>query len=119
VPILAVVGSRAEGTTVIRNAGRLRTKESDRLAAVSAVLRELGADADETEDGLVIHGGKAFKGGQVSSCGDHRIAMSSAIAAALCAGPVVIQGAQAVNKSYPGFFDDLRLLGPLVEAIKV
>ncbi len=118
-PILAVVGSRAEGTTVIRNAGRLRTKESDRLAAVSAVLRELGADADETEDGLVIHGGKAFKGGQVSSCGDHRIAMSSAIAAALCAGPVVIQGAQAVNKSYPGFFDDLRLLGPLVEAIKV
>jgi len=115
VPILAVVGSRAEGTTVIRNAARLRTKESDRLAAVSAVLRALGADADETDDGLVIHGGKVFKGGQVSSCGDHRIAMSAAIAAAVCAGPVVIKGAQAVNKSYPGFFDDLRLLGGEVE----
>ena len=119
VPILAVVGSRAEGTTVIRNAQRLRTKESDRLAAVSAVLRALGADADETEDGLVIHGGKAFKSAQVSSRGDHRIAMSSAIAATVCEGPVVIQGAQAVNKSYPGFFDDLRSLGPLVETLKV
>jgi len=114
VPILAIVGSRAEGTTVICNAARLRAKESDRLAAVSALLRGLGADADETEDGLVIHGGKAFKGGQVSSRGDHRIAMSAAIAATVCQGPVVIQNAQAVNKSYPGFFDDLRLLGGLV-----
>jgi len=119
VPILAVVGSRAEGKTVIRNAARLRTKESDRLASVNTVLRALGADADETDDGLVIHGGKAFKGGQVSSCGDHRIAMSAAIAAAVSEGPVVIQGAQAVNKSYPGFFDDLRSLGPLVDALKV
>ena len=114
VPVLAIVGSRAEGTTVIRNAARLRTKESDRLAAVSDILRVLGADADETADGLVIHGGKAFKGGQVSSRGDHRIAMSAAIGASICAEPVVIQGAQAVNKSYPGFFDDLRLLGGLV-----
>ena len=119
VPILAVVGAKAEGKTVIRNAARLRTKESDRLAAVNAVLRELGADANETADGLVIHGSTVFKGGQVSSCGDHRIAMSAAIAATVCAEPVVIKGAQAVNKSYPGFFDDLRLLGPLVEAVKV
>jgi len=117
VPVLAVVAAASEGTTVIRNAARLRTKESDRLAAVSAVLRGLGADADETDDGLVIHGGKAFKGGQVSSRGDHRIAMSAAIAAAVCAAPVVIQGAQAVNKSYPGFFDDLRLLGGTVEEL--
>jgi len=111
VPILAVIGATAEGTTVIRNAGRLRTKESDRLAAVSTVLRTLGADVDETEDGLVIHGSAAFSGGEVSSYGDHRIAMSAAIAAAVCAEPVVIHGAEAVNKSYPGFFDDLRLLG--------
>jgi 3-phosphoshikimate 1-carboxyvinyltransferase len=117
VPVLAVVGSRAEGTTVIRNAARLRTKESDRLAAVNAVLRALSADANETEDGLVIHGGKTFKGGQASSCGDHRIAMAAAIAATVCAGPVVIQGAQAVNKSYPGFFDDLRSLGGYVEEL--
>jgi 3-phosphoshikimate 1-carboxyvinyltransferase len=111
VPILAVIAAAAEGTTVIRNAGRLRTKESDRLAAVSAVLSALGADASETEDGLVIHGDAALTGGEVSSCGDNRIAMSAAIAAMMCAQPVVIHGAEAVNKSYPGFFDDLRLLG--------
>jgi len=117
VPVLTIVGSRAEGKTVIRNAARLRTKESDRLAAVSDILHALGADADETADGLVIHGGKAFKGGQVSSRGDHRIAMSAAIAATVCAEPVVIHGAQAVNKSYPGFFDDLRSLGGVVDAM--
>jgi len=111
VPILAVIAAVAEGTTVIRNAGRLRTKESDRLAAVSAVLRALGADVNETEDGLVLHGRAAFSGGEVMSYGDHRIAMSAAIAATVCAEPVVIHGAEAVNKSYPGFFDDLRLLG--------
>jgi len=111
VPVLAVIGSAAEGTTVIRNAGRLRTKESDRLASVSAVLRALGADVSETEDGLVLHGSADFKGGEVSSYGDHRIAMSAAIAATVCAEPVIVHGAEAVNKSYPGFFDDLRLLG--------
>jgi len=117
VPILAVIAAAADGTTVIRNAGRLRTKESDRLAAVSAMLRGLGADVSETEDGLIIHGGAAFKGGEVLSYGDHRIAMAAAIAATVCARPVVIRGAQAVNKSYPGFFDDLRLLGGSVDAV--
>jgi 3-phosphoshikimate 1-carboxyvinyltransferase len=118
VPILAVVGAAAEGTSVISNAARLRTKESDRLAAVTAVLRALGADVDETDDGLVIHGDAALKGGQVSSRGDHRIAMSAAIAATICAQPVVIQSAQAVNKSYPGFFDDLRSLGGPVQELE-
>jgi 3-phosphoshikimate 1-carboxyvinyltransferase len=117
VPVLAVVAAVAEGTTVIRNAARLRTKESDRLAAVSAVLRALGADAVATDDGLVIRGGAALKGARVSSCGDHRIAMSAAIAAAVSGQPVVIQGAQAVNKSYPGFFDDLRSLGGGVQEL--
>jgi 3-phosphoshikimate 1-carboxyvinyltransferase len=115
VPILSVIGAAAEGTTVIRNAGRLRTKESDRLASVSALLRAVGADVDETEDGLVIRGSAAFSGGEVLSYGDHRIVMSAAIAAAVCAEPVVIHGAEAVNKSYPGFFDDLRLLGGSVQ----
>jgi 3-phosphoshikimate 1-carboxyvinyltransferase len=110
VPVLAVVAAVAEGTTVIRNAGRLRTKESDRLAAVTDVLRGLGANVTETEDGLVIHGG-ALTGGDVSSWGDHRIAMAAAIAATVCARPVIIRGAEAVNKSYPLFFDDLQKLG--------
>jgi len=115
VPILSVIAAAAEGTTVIRNAGRLRAKESDRLASVSALLRALGAKADETEDGLVIHGSAAFFGGEVLSYGDHRIVMSAAIAATVCAEPVIIHGAEAVNKSYPGFFDDLRLLGGSIQ----
>jgi len=115
VPVLAVAAAAAEGTTVIRNAGRLRTKESDRLEAVSSVLNTLGADVRVTEDGLIIKGGAPLKGGQVSSWGDHRIAMAASVASILCTQPVVIQDAQAVNKSYPGFFNDFRLLGGSAE----
>jgi 3-phosphoshikimate 1-carboxyvinyltransferase len=118
VPVLSVVAAVAEGTTVIRGAARLRTKESDRLAAVCALLRALGADSAETDDGLVIRGGAALNGAQVSSCGDHRIAMSAAVAASVCEGAVVIQGANAVNKSYPRFFDDLRSLGGSVQELE-
>ena len=124
VPILAVAAAAAEGTTVIRNAGRLRAKESDRLAAVSSVLNELGADVRVTDDGLLVNGAAinrsagVLKGGKVSSWGDHRIAMAAAVAASICGEPVVICGAEAVNKSYPGFFDDLRLLGGSVEVIR-
>ena len=111
VPVLTAAAAAAEGTTVIRNAGRLRAKESDRLEAVSSVLNGLGADVRVTEDGLVIKGGVPLKGGKVSSWGDHRIAMTAAVASLLCDQPVIIQEAQAVNKSYPGFFDDFRMLG--------
>jgi len=113
VPILSVVAAAAKGTTIIRNAGRLRIKESDRLAAVTNMLATLGADIQETGDGLIIHGGKPLSGGTVSSWGDHRIAMSAAIAAVLCAEPVVIKGAEAVNKSYPTFFEERRRLACL------
>ncbi len=111
VPIIAVVAAAANGATVIRNAGRLRLKESDRLSTVTELMRSLGADIAETEDGLTIRGGCALTGTEVSSWGDHRIAMAAAIAANLCDGPIVIRGAEAVNKSYPGFFEDLRALG--------
>ena len=113
VPILSVVAAAAKGTTIIRNAGRLRIKESDRLAAVTNMLATLGADIRETGDGLIIHGRKPLSGGTVSSWGDHRIAMSAAIAAVLCAEPVIIQGAEAVNKSYPTFFEERRRLACL------
>ncbi|MDR2733461.1 MAG: 3-phosphoshikimate 1-carboxyvinyltransferase [Spirochaetota bacterium] len=116
VPILAVTAAAAEGETVIRNAARLRTKESDRLAAIASVLGGLGADICETEDGLCIHGG-ALTGGEASSWGDHRIAMASAIAASIACGPVVIRGAEAVGKSYPGFFEDMRALGGSIEIL--
>jgi len=110
VPILSVVAAAAEGTTIIRNAGRLRIKESDRLAAVTDMLGTLGADIKETGDGLIINGDKPLTGGNVFSHGDHRIAMSAAIAAVLCTEPVIIQGAEAVNKSYPTFFEERRRL---------
>ena len=117
VPILTVVAAARNGTTVIRNAGRLRIKESDRLAAITEVLNKLGADVTEKDDGLEIYGGNRLKGGvTVSSYNDHRIAMSAAIAATLlCKEPVVIEGADSVNKSYPHFFDDLQMLGGKVE----
>jgi len=117
VPVLAAAACAAEGTTIIRSAERLRTKESDRLAAISSVLNELGADVRVTDDGLIIKGGAALKGGKVSSWGDHRIVMTAAVAAVICTEPVIITDAEAVNKSYPGFFEDYKSLGGSVEII--
>ena len=111
VPILATVASVAEGTTVIYGASRLRLKESDRLMTVSSFLSELGADIHQTDDGLIINGKKKLNGGCVNSFGDHRIAMSVAIASSVCENQVVLQGAEAVNKSYPDFWQDMNALG--------
>ncbi|MEG2000912.1 MAG: 3-phosphoshikimate 1-carboxyvinyltransferase, partial [Evtepia sp.] len=111
VPILAALGAVSEGTTIIRNASRLRLKESDRLHAVTVTLNALGAQVTEVEDGLVIDGVSRLKGGVVDSFGDHRIAMMAAIASAACTDAVVIHNAQAVRKSYPNFWRDLDCLG--------
>lgn len=110
VPVLALVASVCDGVTVIKNAKRLRAKESDRLKSISETLTILGADIKETDDGLVIKGHEYLHGGHVDSFNDHRIAMMAAIASAVCHGPVVISDAEAVNKSYPGFFEDLTSL---------
>ena len=110
VPALAVTAAGAEGQTVIENAARLRLKESDRLQTTAALLRALGAAVTELPDGLVIEGGRPLSGGTVSACGDHRIAMSAAIAAALAEAPVTVSGAESVEKSYPRFWNDLRSL---------
>ena len=118
VPVLAAVASVAEGKTVIRNAGRLRIKESDRLRTVTASLSSLGADITETEDGLIIVGKKTLTGGETESYGDHRIAMTAAVISAVCSGPVLIKNAEAVNKSYPGFFEDFSAaLGGVCEEV--
>ena len=110
VPVLSVVAAAAVGTTRIYNAQRLRLKESDRIASVRAMLKALGADAEETEDGLLIHGGKPLTGGTVDSCNDHRIAMAAAIASVICQNPVTVLGAEAVEKSYPNFWRDFAQL---------
>ncbi len=111
VPILSVVAAVSEGETLIKNAQRLRIKESDRLSTVFKTLSGLGADIEETGDGLVIRGRKRLSGGIVDSFGDHRIAMMAAIASTVCEKPVTIKNAEAVNKSYPGFFEDFAALG--------
>jgi len=108
VPVVSAVAAAAEGETRIVNAGRLRLKESDRLQTTAAMLRSLGADAEETEDGLVIRGRYPLKGGKTASYGDHRIAMAAATAAAVCETAVEIDGAECADKSYPRFWDDLE-----------
>lgn len=109
VPILAVVAAAASGTTHITGAKRLRLKESDRLAAITAFLRTLGGDITENDDGLTILGGKPLHGATVDTCGDHRIAMSAAAAALLTEEAVTIPHAECVQKSYPTFFDEVVL----------
>lgn len=111
VPPLAAVAAVAEGTTRFTGAARLRIKESDRLATVSAAVRALGGSAEETPDGLVIEGRPGLPGGTVDAAGDHRIAMMAAVLATRCAGPTTIVGAECVAKSYPAFFEDLSSLG--------
>lgn len=111
VPPLAAVSAVAEGTTRITGAGRLRIKESDRLATVSAAIRALGGNARVDGDDLVIVGTPRLKGGIVDAANDHRIAMMAAVLAARCDSPVTILGAQCVSKSYPNFFEDLVALG--------
>ncbi|MBQ6020084.1 MAG: 3-phosphoshikimate 1-carboxyvinyltransferase [Clostridia bacterium] len=110
VPVLAVTACAAEGETVIYNAARLRLKESDRLNSVCALIRSLGGEARETDDGLVITG-KILSGGVCDSFGDHRIAMSAAVASIQCGGNVTVTGAEAVGKSYPRFWADFAALG--------
>ena len=101
-PILFIAAACAKGRTVVRGAAELRVKESDRIATMAAGLRELGISIEETPDGAVIEGGR-LRGGVVESHGDHRIAMSFAVAAQLAAGDVRINDVANVATSFPGF----------------
>lgn len=110
-PALAVAAAYAEGETRFINAGRLRLKESDRLSAVAALLHSLGAEAEEQPEALIVRGGRPLSGGRVDGFGDHRIVMAAAVAASAAGGEVTITGAQAVEKSYPAFFEHFNSLG--------
>lgn len=105
VPVLAVLATAAQGVTKITGAARLRIKESDRIATTAAMLRALGGEVEECEDGLTVIGKGRLQGGEVDGAGDHRIVMSAAVASLLCNEAVTIHGADAVAKSYPIFFD--------------
>jgi 3-phosphoshikimate 1-carboxyvinyltransferase len=113
IPVLAVLATQAHGTTRIRDAAELRVKESDRIAAVAEGLLAMGADCEELPDGLVITGPTRLQPAAVDAHGDHRLAMAWGVAGSLAlpgAGVTVIDGAEAVSVSYPGFFDDLAQL---------
>lgn len=115
VPALAVQAAlRAGQTTRIVNAARLRMKESDRLQAVSQSLNALGARVQELPDALQITGVAQLQGGTAESFHDHRIAMMLAVAATCAAEPVVVQGAECVQKSYPNFWEDYEALGGVI-----
>jgi len=117
-PPLVALASFCEGKSVITGTERLKAKESDRAFTLQKEFSALGIDIQEFENKIEIIGRKNIEGGEVSSHGDHRIAMALAIAGTKATSPVTISGAEAINKSYPNFFNDLQKLGVVLETIK-
>lgn len=108
-PAISIAASVAEGTTIIRNARELRVKETDRISAMATNLRAIGAgQIEETEDGMVIQGVESLAGGNITSFGDHRIAMSLAVAALVSRNQVQIDDVSCIATSFPGFFELLN-----------
>ena len=110
IPVIAAAACFADGVTVIRDAAELKVKESNRIAAMTENLRAMGADVTETEDGMIIQGGRPLHGAVIDSRNDHRIAMTFAVAALAAEGETSIPQWDCVNISYPGFLGDLRKL---------
>lgn len=109
-PIIALLATQAEGTTIIKDAQELKVKETNRIDATCEELQKLGANIEPTDDGMIIHGPVQLHGGKVSSRGDHRIGMMLQIAALLTENIVELDKAEAVAVSYPHFFEDLASL---------
>ena len=110
-PVIALLATQAQGVTVIKDAEELKVKETDRIQVVADALNSMGADITPTSDGMIIKGKSALHGARVNTFGDHRIGMMTAIAALLVAdGEVELDRAEAINTSYPSFFDDLENL---------
>ena len=106
-PMIAAMAAAAEGETRICDAGELKVKESNRIAVMVENLTAMGADVTETEDGMIIRGGKPLHGAVINSHLDHRIAMTFAVTAQCAEGLTTIQGADCVNISYPRFYEEL------------
>lgn len=112
IPVLAVVATQARGTSILRGIEELRVKETDRIAAIAANLRALGANVQEEKAGLIIEGPTPLKGALVNARGDHRIAMSMAVASLIAHHETTIEGSESVAISFPNFWDLLgRLAG--------
>jgi 3-phosphoshikimate 1-carboxyvinyltransferase len=112
IPVLAVLGAATEEGIIVKDAGELRVKETDRIRTVVENLRRLGVEAEERADGMVIPGRQKFRAGEFDSFGDHRIAMAFAVAALRADGPSVIENAEAASVSFPEFWSTLgRIAG--------
>jgi len=116
-PVLFVAAAAASGKTVFSGLEELRVKESDRIAAMAAGLQSLGIEVEEKPDGAIVHGGQ-FKGGAVQSFGDHRIAMSLAVAGTVADGEVVVQDTASVETSFPGFVECMTSIGATIEHVE-
>jgi 3-phosphoshikimate 1-carboxyvinyltransferase len=114
VPVLTVLATQARGSTTIYNAGRLRFKESDRIASTSHELRKMGARIIESKDGLTIRGPTPLRGAVIDSHDDHRIAMAGVIAGLVADGPTLVDNIECVDKSYPEFISDIKSIGAQV-----
>ena len=119
IPVLAVAACHRKAKTVFSDCQRLRLKESNRILSTCDMINALGGRAEGTEDSICVYGTGALTGGVVDSVNDHRIAMSAAVASLICEQNVTIKNAQAVNKSYPAFFDDFKKLGGNLNVIDV
>jgi 3-phosphoshikimate 1-carboxyvinyltransferase len=109
-PLVALLGCFAEGETVVRGAGELRVKESDRIATVVDGLSALGAEIEALPDGFVVTGAGRLRGGRLDAAGDHRLAMLGAVAGLASQEGVEVVGMEAAAVSYPGFAEDLARL---------
>jgi 3-phosphoshikimate 1-carboxyvinyltransferase len=109
-PLVALLGAFAEGDTLVRGAGELRVKESDRIATVVDGLRGLGAAIEATPDGFVVHGTGGLRGGRLQARGDHRLALLGAVAGLASDEGVEVVGMEAADVSYPSFENDLGIL---------
>ena len=110
-PALAVAATQAHGTTVVRDAAELRVKETDRIATLIAELRALGARIEPLPDGFIVEGPTPLHGGVANSHGDHRLAMALAVAGLVAEGAVVVENAECMDDSFPGFVELMQKVG--------
>jgi 3-phosphoshikimate 1-carboxyvinyltransferase len=117
-PLLMLVASQCEGSSIIRGTARLRFKESDRVASTLASLQAFGVSSIIRDDEVIVKGPVTLKGSTIDSYQDHRIVMMSSVAATIAKGQTIITNAQAITKSYPDFFQDFAMLGGIYEILR-
>jgi len=118
-PVFAVIATQARGETIVRDAGELRVKETDRIATTVAELRKLGADIEALPDGFIVRGPTPLKAAHVWSHGDHRLAMALTIAGLAAEGSTIVEDVACASDSFPGFIDVLRRLGASIDETDV